>query len=394
MTRPLEELVARTPSGQLGRLRADEEPSALPSHPGLWLDRVIASESNGGDGAGSQGHPERRRLYEIAVEALRLTPRSETDPPALQAYRVLFDRWRRWIERPAPGLVRRSVAVRTRSRMLLHPATNATVTEGSVLLHHTYGVPYLPGSGLKGVLRRRLEAADRAASDGGDGLADQILGREPKKGDLASAIDLLDALWIPDRSPEGSTSPLALDVVTPHHPSYYTASAAGRQLPTDFDEPVPVERLTVAPGTSFLVVVEGPDSEHAADWLTAVLDRALLPALDEQGFGAWTSVGYGRLRPVDAAGSGNDRTTSSDAETAETFIALVVRNPGTGELEAALGDGRRAAATRSETEALLASLPEPYIKSLRGKKKQARLEIDVEPRGLAWRITALRPEGD
>jgi CRISPR-associated protein Cmr6 len=313
----LAELVARRPERRLGRLGEGDRPDPLPAHVGVWLDRIVALETpergrrgQSGEEA-ARGNPERLRLYQVAVEALRPGATEVSDPPAVAGYRPFFARWRRRLEADEPGIVRKLVAIEARSRILLHSATHETVTEGSVLLHHPYGVPYLPGSGLKGVLRHRLER-DHPAEEEGRGLADELLGRQDRKlGDLASVVDLLDALWVPERPPALSPewSPLALDVVTPHHPSYYTAPSGQRRRPTDFDEPTPVHRLTVAPGARFLLVAEAADTQGAREWLDELLDSYLLPALEEDGFGAWTSVGYGRLGIVGGTGRQRRRLT-------------------------------------------------------------------------------------
>lgn len=388
MSRPLNELVARTPSGRLGRLAEGDQLDELPSHAGLWLDRIVARAPLNGSANGSKGQPERQRLYELAMMALQpLTGASE--PPAIAAYRHLFARWHSRLEAPTVGLVRRSVTVEARSRLLLHPATGETVTEGSILLHHTYGVPYLPGSGLKGVLRSRLTAS------GGVRLANRLLGSGGDEDALAAAVDVLDALWVPVR-PAGalaSWSPLALDVVTPHHPEYYTAPAGGRVLPSDYDEPIPVQRLTVAPGTRFLIVVEAPDTDGAGDWLESLLEQVLLPVLDEEGFGAWTSIGYGRLRAVGSSGSSDGGETQrgrQEEPATGPFEAVVRYEAGNGELRTVLPDGRAAAAGRADAEKLLASLPPAVVERFRSRRRQARLQVEVEPLGRAWKIVALR----
>lgn len=407
---PLAELAPRG-GKPLGRLGDNVWPEPLPAHVGLWLDRVVALGNGKGRGGGSdeeggKGNPERLRLYQVAVESLRPGTTPAADPPAVAAYRPLFDRWRRRLEEASPGLVRRVVAIEARTRLLLHPATHETVTEGTVLLHHTYGVPYLPGSGLKGVLRRRLCAAWPEGE--GDERANEILGRQDvMKGDLASAVDVLDALWVPERPPDVSPewSPLALDVVTPHHPEYMTDSGKGRKRPTDSDEPVPVHRLTVAPGARFLLVLEAAEAAVETDWLEILLHGHLLPALEEDGFGAWTSIGYGRLGAVGAGASGARSEpagrpaaaakpeTELPPEPAAWFPALVVRDAGTGRLTAALEDGRKAEATQAEKGELLESLPAGPRGKLEGKKKQARLEVQVEALGASWRIVGLRVLG-
>ena len=109
-------------------------------------------------------------------------------------------------------------------------------------------------------------------------------------------FDFWDALWIPE-APEraaGPWSPLQLDVVNPHHGSYYTR---GGRLRLD-EEPVPTHFLSLRPGARFLAVIEAPTTENRAlverllEW---TVDHLLAPALAEDGIGARTSSGYGRF---------------------------------------------------------------------------------------------------
>ena len=54
-------------------------------------------------------------------------------------------------------------------------------------------------------------------------------------------------------------SPLAVDIVTPHHSDYYSGKTdeSGRRVPAaDYDDPVPTQRLSIRPGTRFKIVVE------------------------------------------------------------------------------------------------------------------------------------------
>lgn len=406
--RPLAELVPRTPSGERGGLRATDVPRPLPGHVGLWLDRVIAQagtpaeRSRSGDESRSKANPERLRLYEVATQALRPGDTEEDDPPAVASYRPLFARWLREVERRPPGILRRAVKVEARTRILLHTASNETVTEGSLLFHHSYGVPYLPGSGLKGVLRRRLSQA--LPEQGDHDLAGGILGRQGREGapDLSSWVDLLDALWVPERPRglSGEWSPLAVDVVTPHHPEYMTARSGGtRRLPTDRDEPTPVHRLTIAPGARFLVALEVAEAPGAREWLDELVDSMLLPALEQEGFGAWTAAGYGRLAAIGDVSGGSGPTSRSAAaeaepQRAEWIPALVVRDAGSGRLSAALEDGRKAAARGREAARLLETLPFVIQEKLKDKRKSAHVEVQVEAMGVSWQLVAVRPLGE
>jgi CRISPR-associated protein Cmr6 len=155
---------------------------------------------------------------------------------------------------------------------------NETVLETGLTLHHTYGVPVIPGSAVKGLCRRAARKANVAA--------------EPMKalfGDTTSAgyCCFHDAWYVPG---SGGGEPLFVDVITPHHPNYQTGRE--RQWPTDFDDPNPVHHLAVKPGVRFRFVVDiGPMRELEA--AKALVSGILRYAISEEGVGGKTSSGYG-----------------------------------------------------------------------------------------------------
>lgn len=367
-------------------------PSPLPAHPGLWLDRMLAEPAQK-----KQEWLGRRQLYLTAVDAL--APRRE--PPAVQAYRPIFEAWKAAMEKPEPGIARHFLTVEARRRILLHPASNGTVTEGSLLLHHTYGVPYLPGSALKGVLRSRLDRF--AAVPGLRDLTSELLGdlqrTGPETGNpegdapgLASLVDFYDALWIPEAPAEAEErwSPLALDIVNPHHSEYYTGGGNGRRPPSDMDEPKPVHRLSLAPKTRFLIVAEAPDAPKLAPWLSWLLDEVLVTALVEDGIGAWTSAGYGRLEKVGGLPGVKKAVRVEEAPPDEWQTGHLFYEAGSGELRARLTDGRKPWASRNRVQELLASLPEGVRTTLIKRRREVPAEMKVSPEGLNWRIVAVR----
>jgi CRISPR-associated protein Cmr6 len=367
-------------------------PTRRPAHVGLWLDRCYVEPENkqeGRDGEERESDkPGRRALYQAAIDALRPTE------PAVAAYKPLFARWRQWATRQEPGIVRWTRVVEATSRVLLHPATGSTVTDGGLLLHHTYGVPYLPGSALKGIARsrafgqrNRISGEKRAALFGferGEGSDDERAEREVarEREDEAGVIDFCDALWIPEPPSKdtGDFSPLAFDLVNPHHSDYYT-KPKDRPPPRESDEPVPTLLLTLRPGTRFLLVLEAPDFPGGLgrEWLDWVGEKLLLPALDEDGIGARTRAGYGRLRAEPPVGAMPGAARAKGGERRRE-VATVSYQKGNRELRARLPDGKIAAARGSEADALLAALPEAVIEKLR-KGKEAKLTATWEPRG-------------
>lgn len=155
--------------------------------------------------------------------------------------------------------------------------------ENGFAWHPTLGVPYLPGSSVKGMVRAW---AGRFASDGasellmrlfGPGRSDREKGAESRQG----AITFLDA--IPIQRPE-----LAADVMTPHY-----ANWTKEDLPGDWRSPTPVFFLTTEVGARLLfgLIPSGDVPAGELDLAMEWLEEALAWA----GAGAKTAVGYGRM---------------------------------------------------------------------------------------------------
>jgi CRISPR-associated protein Cmr6 len=201
--------------------------------------------------------------------------------------------------------------VRAESRLLVGHGTSSATGVG-LTLHHTWGVPVLPGSALKGLTAHYVQTVYGPAP----GIEEPE--REPFRGTTwehsrpsrvpgvvfrrlfgAPDVDELsakggqgevifhDALWIP---PEKESGPmLARDVLTVHQREYY--ESGGGEWPVDFDDPNPVSFLTVAPDNRFLVALEARGAR-------ALLERAgryVGEALASWGLGGKTAAGYGRL---------------------------------------------------------------------------------------------------
>ncbi|MBE3551065.1 MAG: type III-B CRISPR module RAMP protein Cmr6 [Brockia lithotrophica] len=222
----------------------------------------------------------------------------------------------------------------------LHGFGGEHVRETSLTIHPVYGVPYIPGSTVKGALlhwvleaffegdlRRAVQTLpgrsagkgtgalepDGATVVGGERLAALVL-REAFgfRGDdddfYGSAVQFWDAL--PDEDVR-----LERDVLNPHYPQYYRS--AGKKSPTDDEEPVPVEFYRVVGGGDG----SKPDAQGALEWiltasrarlnarfqgnpeaaeqLMSVLAHWLRTMLTEEGIGAKTAIGYGRFTDVE-----------------------------------------------------------------------------------------------
>lgn len=166
-----------------------------------------------------------------------------------------------------------------------------------------HGLPYLAGSGVKGVLRRAAE--ELANGEWGDSFGwdqtaiDVLFGLETPNGD-AEATRTRGALVFWDlffQPPSSRDSILTVEIMTPHHTGYLQ----GEGTPHANESPTPIPFLALPAGCEATLYV----SCHITRMLAALpqvrgtwkslLEAALAHAGDWLGFGAKTAVGYGRL---------------------------------------------------------------------------------------------------
>lgn len=240
---------------------AQIKPTAT-THAGLWLDRFLAEAS-----ADDQTKAKANLVEQVA--GLRV--------PLL--YNQFYDRWKAMLDQSE--ITCREATVQGR---MIVGLGNPSPIETSICLQHTYGVPYIPGSAIKGLLAAyaRQQLGDDWVK-GSETQAEKPLNAyQTMFGHPESAgyLTFFDALYIPN-----SSQPLAIDVMTPHHMSYQQGNL---QAPTDFDSPNPVAFLSAT--GSYLFAIGGDQAWVAAAF--AILEKALL----EYGIGAKTSSGYGRLK--------------------------------------------------------------------------------------------------
>jgi len=228
-------------------------------HRGLFLDKFLPAKAEG------RLKKEQEDPQEQAIKALG---KARLDSAV---YRLAYTRWHDAWKGQDENIICREGAVRDRLAIGLG---SESVLENGIRLQHTYGTPLIPGSSLKGVLRRGLppEHSDQPGEEGRN-FESYLFGDTKYEG----AARFHDAWWVPDASP-----PLALDVLTPHHQEYMQRGSA----PTDFDNPVPVHFLTVR--GRFLFVIEAPNPS----W-KVYLEALLQDVVGREGIGAKRSSGYG-----------------------------------------------------------------------------------------------------
>ena len=176
---------------------------------------------------------------------------------------------------------------------------NANVHEFGFNCNRPWGVPYISGSTLKGLVSSYL------ARKGGDGwkrdlkngrksdLQVELFGGVRMDGDAQSFIGsvIFNDAWM--ELPKGSV--FQEDIINVHHQKYY----GGTGMPTGMENPVPVKIAALRAGMRFFISLEGPDEN------TAFVKKVLALALKEEGLGGKTAVGYGRFTVESTAAEQN-----------------------------------------------------------------------------------------
>jgi CRISPR-associated protein Cmr6 len=261
-----------------------------------------------------------------------------------------------------------------------------------------YGLPYLPGSGVKGVARRAAQelAEGNWESDRGWkgrnkpcyrlsvrrgkqtveiplSVLDVLFGLESGSGDTEHVRGAL-SFW--DVLPRIEGNSLRVEIMTPHQSHYYQINKKQNpqpphfQSPHDSGQPNPICFLTVPPGSRFAfhVVCDtahlarltedksdgAPDLLALADgrplWQT-LLAGAFEHAFEWLGFGAKTAVGYGAMQrdPQAEAMAAKERAEREAKERAARSAAEEeARRAAMSEAMRRIDDFRREFAARAE----------------------------------------------
>lgn len=170
------------------------------------------------------------------------------------------------------------------------------VLENGITLEHTWGVPLIPGSALKGVAaaaaHKLLEDDSWRKDDPAAESAITLFGSVENAG----CVQFHDAWWVPpDGDEEHISLPLHQDVITAHNKSYYQNKTSDIAPPNGTESPIPISFLSAT--GSYLVIVTGSKLAAEYGWLEAAM-RLLELGLELLGVGAKTNAGYGRLQPV------------------------------------------------------------------------------------------------
>lgn len=161
---------------------------------------------------------------------------------------------------------------------------SAGALETGISTHHTYGMPLIAGSSVKGIARSHAESLglDKAHLT-------VLFGDDSDSGSLKSgALVWHDAWFVPANTP-----PFAAEIITTHHQDYYN----GKQPEADeMESPIPNQQIATQ-GSFYFVIESAPGAQAWAEYA----QNLLFQALQTQGAGSKTASGYGYFIKADEA---------------------------------------------------------------------------------------------
>ncbi len=181
-------------------------------------------------------------------------------------------------------------------------------TEAGFILDRNTGVPFIPASALKGVLRlaHALDIAEKIDlepdSRGTYEISDREMTLRKYFGDTDTGLkdSVRGQLVFLDAFP-ATVPTMKKDIMNPHFGKYYKGEAP----PTETENPIPVMFMSVKEGIDFkfrlfiLPLAEGATVPRLFDENDRLAIMSMVTRACEQlGFGAKTSVGYGRMSAV------------------------------------------------------------------------------------------------
>jgi CRISPR type III-B/RAMP module RAMP protein Cmr6 len=214
---------------------------------------------------------------------------------------------------------RSSITVgRLEGRLAINLADGLLQNAG-ICLDRLFGLPYIPGSAVKGVCRHaalaELKAAKGAERERLFSLFRRVFGtadNDYAKGDLKPFRPLLADLpenqrgavvFLPAHPVDDAK--VVVDLTNVHYPAYYSGDRKANAPPgkagllaEERPQPNPFPAVESGARFAFILVLNGPNTDAS---LLPACERWLKEALTVRGLGAKTSAGYGWFSLDDAA---------------------------------------------------------------------------------------------
>ncbi len=187
-------------------------------------------------------------------------------------------------------------------------------TETGMILDRNLGVPYIPSSSIKGILRLAyaVNIAD-GRSEVPDSELEKYFGLTDTNKSRRGQLMFLDAY------PRGNVE-LKLDIMNPHFGKYYDGTD---KQPVETESPVPIKFLTVKQGTEFVfncAYLPLDEKDRSDEKVKDDVEKMFATAFSKLGFGGKTSIGYGRFERVENQKSGAT-VSSSNGSNVQTLVA-------------------------------------------------------------------------
>jgi len=169
---------------------------------------------------------------------------------------------------------------------------SGSVLETSIKLHHIYGVPYIPASAIKGVLRAyRIWKLAEWNEEKYKEIEKKIDENKPETDEEKKLMETFGnqqqkgKLIILDAYPTNFEG-FDIDIMNPHFPDYYDKD----EPPADWQNPNPITFLTIPAGTKFKFFFKNVDVYDGN------LKEDLQKAFKNIGIGGKTALGYGLFK--------------------------------------------------------------------------------------------------
>jgi CRISPR-associated protein Cmr6 len=279
---------------------------------GLWFNKFCntwsrdpkgTARTSGSDNAGGSDN-RNEPLFRLAELGNKTTAKQQWLDDTVAHYEQRKDVLRPRLEQAAER--QRKLANAQNSMCISVESTSSFVTgmgnsnpvENGFTFHHTLGVPYLPGSSLKGVLRHWFEYwCDNSDSSQSSSTLIEYFGNSQGQQTQVGGLIFLDA--VPYEMPE-----IVVDIMTPHYGQWYSHGGSINEkapntdaIPAGWHNPVPIPFLVVKE-IKFDIIIMRQKSMSNEAWQRAESEfpKLLDEALSFIGAGAKTAVGYGYFK--------------------------------------------------------------------------------------------------
>ena len=234
------------------------------------------------------------REHDAKDKALAIMEAFKPNEDLQKAYKYSFEQWQNSMKAQNDT---ECFEIKAITKVLLGTG-NASIFEFGFNLSKPYGVPYISGSSLKGLVSAYL------AKNGGpewfksnkntekSQFQVQLFGGKFENSDYIGSVNFYDARLI-----LSSQKWFVQDIITTHHQKYY----GGHRLPDGTENPIPIKITALDAGLKFFVVLKGPKRDRF------FIKNVLIEALKNDGIGGKTAVGYGRFEYVVGEAEKNEK---------------------------------------------------------------------------------------